>query len=147
MAGKDPITTKFNVDISDLKRGITEANQTIKRANAQFKAATAGMDDWEHSADGLEAKLKQLSDTITAGQKKVDNYRERVQRLEQAEAENTKRAEKLKAEYQQAAKQFGVNSNCLLYTSMDGKRNPRIRMGIWCWWFRMRIRWIMRCGF
>ena len=39
-------TTKFKVDISDLKKNITEANKQIKLANATFKAETAGMTDW-----------------------------------------------------------------------------------------------------
>ena len=51
-------TSKFKVDISDLKKGITEANKTIKTATAEFKNATAGMDSWSDSADGLTAKIK-----------------------------------------------------------------------------------------
>ena len=53
-------TTKFKVDISELKKGISDAQRQIKLANAEFKAASAGMDDWSKSADGISAKLKQL---------------------------------------------------------------------------------------
>ena len=34
-------TSKFRVDVSDLKKGITDANNAIKKANAEFKNATA----------------------------------------------------------------------------------------------------------
>ena len=43
---KNETTTKFKVDISELKKGIQEANRQIRLANSEFKAATAGMDDW-----------------------------------------------------------------------------------------------------
>ena len=66
------VTTKFKVDISDLKQGISEANKQIKLANAEFKNATVGMDDWSKSADGLSAKIKQQSSVVEAEQKKLD---------------------------------------------------------------------------
>lgn len=54
-------TTKFKVDISELKSELQEANRQIALTNAEFKEATAGMDDWKKSADGLDAKITQLS--------------------------------------------------------------------------------------
>ena len=68
--GED-ITTRYKVDISDLKKGITEANKNIKLANAQFKAASAGMDDWQKSSNGLTAKLQQLKTVLTEENKKM----------------------------------------------------------------------------
>ena len=52
------VTTKFKVDISDLKKNISAANQQIKLAEAEFKNATVGMDDWAKSADGLSAAIE-----------------------------------------------------------------------------------------
>ena len=46
MAKDENYTAKFRIDVSDLKKGIEEANKQIKLANAEFKNATAGMDDW-----------------------------------------------------------------------------------------------------
>lgn len=63
-------TMKFKVDISDLKANIQQAQRTIKVANSEFKAASATMDDWGNSSDGLGAKLKQL-DTVMSAQKTV----------------------------------------------------------------------------
>lgn len=105
------VTTKFKVDISELKSGITAANRQIKMANAEFNAATSGMDDWEHSADGLQAKLEQLEKTIAAETSKLKNYRKQLDKVEAAEAENTSRAEKLRDAYERAASQFGKNSD------------------------------------
>lgn len=63
-------TTKFRADISQLKKEMQAASRAVRLASAEFKAATAGMDDWSSSADGLQAKLKQLNKTLD-GQKKI----------------------------------------------------------------------------
>lgn len=110
MAQNEPITTKFKVDISDLKKGISEANQSIKLANAQFKAASAGMEDWQKTTEGVEAKLSQLNSVLGAQKSKLANYQKQLQQLEQAQQENGKRAEELKAKYQEEVRQFGENS-------------------------------------
>ena len=64
MAKNNETTTKFKVDISDLKKGIQDAQRQIRLANAEFKAAASGMDNWASSADGISAKLKQLGTTL-----------------------------------------------------------------------------------
>ena len=66
MAKNNETTTKFKVDISDLKKGIQDAQRQIRLANAEFKAAASGMDNWASSADGISAKLKQLGTTLNA---------------------------------------------------------------------------------
>lgn len=69
-------TTKFRADISQLKKEMQAASRTVRLAAAEFKAATAGMDDWSSSADGLQAKLKQLNTTLES-QKKVLELRKK----------------------------------------------------------------------
>ena len=105
MAEKDTITTKFRVDISDLKAGISEANKQIKLANAEFKAASAGMDDWSKSSDGLNAKLKQLGTLLTQEKTKLQSYKDQLNRQKEAYSENEKRVDELKAKLQQLASQ------------------------------------------
>ena len=55
MAKGEDITTRYKLDISDLKKNISEANNYIKLANSEFKKASSGMDDWTKSTDGLSA--------------------------------------------------------------------------------------------
>lgn len=105
MAGGDAITTKFKVDISDLKRGITEANKNIKLANAQFKEASSGMQNWSKSADGIRAKLSQLQTVLSNQVSKLGNYRSELSRVEDAAQENGRRADELRAKLQQLASQ------------------------------------------
>lgn len=103
MAKGDEITTKFKVDVSDLKSGIAEANQQIKLANAEFKAATAGMDDWSKSADGIKAKLNQLESVLSAQKTKLEAYNEQLSRQQKAYDENGKRAAELRAKLEELA--------------------------------------------
>lgn len=57
-------TTKFKVDISELKKAMQEARQAVAVANSEFKAVSSSMDDWTKSTDGLQAKLKQLDSNL-----------------------------------------------------------------------------------
>ena len=103
MAKGEEITTRFRVDISDLKSGIAEANQQIKLANAEFKAATAGMDDWSKSADGIKAKLSQLDSVLSAQKSKLEAYTEQLSRQEKAYDENGRRAAELRSKLEELA--------------------------------------------
>ena len=105
MAKGEDITTRFKVDVSDLKAGITEANKQIKLANAEFKAASAGMDDWAKSSDGINAKLKQLGSVLQSENTKLTNYKKQLEEIEKASEENGKRANELKTKLQQLASQ------------------------------------------
>lgn len=98
-------TTKFKVDISELKAGIQESNRLIKLANSEFKAAASGMDDWANSTDGLEAKIKQLTTVQAEEEKKLANLQEQYRKTAEAEGENSKGAQELaiKINNQQAA--------------------------------------------
>ena len=116
------ITTKFKVDISDLKAGISEANKQIKLANAEFKAASAGMDDWQKSSDGLNAKLKQLGDVLKSENSKLESYKKQLQEIEKAEQENGKRANELKTKLQQLASQ-GVSKTSDEYKKYEKSLN------------------------
>lgn len=111
MASNENVTIKFRADITDLKNGISQANSDIKLANAQFKAAAAGMDDWSKSSDGIKAKLTQLGSTLNAEKTKLSAYKEQLDRIKEAESKNVKSAEELRIKYQQAASVYGENSD------------------------------------
>lgn len=97
----EEVTTKFKVDISDLKRSISEAEQQMKLANAQFKLAASSMDDWGSSADGLSAKIKQLKKIVEAQESKLTAYKAQLARVQAAYEENGKRAQALKDKMKQ----------------------------------------------
>ena len=89
-------TTKFKVDISELKKAMQEAKRAVTVANSEFKAVSSTMDDWTKSSDGINAKLKQLDSTLK-GQKTVLSNLERQYELTVKEmGEGSKAADELK---------------------------------------------------
>lgn len=102
---EENITTRFKVDVSDLKAGISEANKQMRLANAEFKKAASGMDDWSKSSTGISAKLKQLDSILAAQKSKVNDYNEQLKRQKEAYTENGNRAEQLKAKLKELADQ------------------------------------------
>lgn len=105
MAKNNETTTKFKVDITELKKGIQDAQRQIRLANAEFKAASSGMDDWSKSADGISAKLKQLNTTVDAQKKVLGNLEDQYKAVCDEQGETSKGAEELKIKIanQQAA--------------------------------------------
>lgn len=89
-------TTKFKADISELKSAMQQAARQVKLANSEFKAATAGMDDWTDSADGLSAKIKQLNTTLNAQKSQLSSLEKQYKLVSEEQGENSKGAEELK---------------------------------------------------
>ena len=105
MAGKgEAVTTRFEIDIDDLKAGIQEANRQIRLANSAFKAASSGMDDWGNSADGLSAKIQQLTSVQDAETQKLEYLRTQYKLVSEEQGESSSAAQNLliKLNYQQA---------------------------------------------
>lgn len=88
-------TAKISMDISDLKAGISEANRLIKLANSEFKAASSGMDDWGSSADGLSAKIQQLTKVQDAEQKKLELLQQQYKLVAAEQGETSAAAQNL----------------------------------------------------
>lgn len=66
MPNNNETTTKFRVDISELKSAMQEAKRQISVANSEFKAISSSMDNWKRSTDGLQAKLNQLDANLNS---------------------------------------------------------------------------------
>lgn len=101
---KNNVTTVFKADISNFSKSTQELNRYVSTVNAEFKNATAGLGDWSKSADGLEAKLKQLNGTLAAQKKKLSDTEKAYAALKAEGKENTAEAQKLyiKLQNQQA---------------------------------------------
>lgn len=71
----------FSIDIANLKAGLKAANRMIRESESEFKAAAAGMQDWTHSQEGLEKRLKMLNDKAGIQREKVEALKKEYQRL------------------------------------------------------------------
>ena len=92
-------TTTFKADISSLKAEMQAAARAVKVANSEFKAATAGMDDWSSSADGLEAKIKQLQTVLKAQNKQVELSAKELEKTEKEYGKNSAEADRARIKY------------------------------------------------
>ena len=110
MAKNDDVTTRFKIDITDFKKGITEANNQIKLANSQFKAASNGTKEWEHSMDGVQAKIKQMKDVLQAQNDKLKAYKNELATAQKYEQEAKDKTMQLKDALEKAKKEFGEDS-------------------------------------
>lgn len=110
-------TTKFKVDISQLKKEFQEAQRHIKLVTSEFKASTASMDRWSDNADGLSAKIKELNGILTAEEKKLDSLQKQYELTAKEQGENSKGAQELmiKLNNQRAAVEK-VRSSISYYT-------------------------------
>ena len=89
-------TMKWKVDIGDLTKAMQEARRSINQANAEFKTATAGMDRWSKSTDGLEAKIKQLNKTLPQQKNILADLEKKYAITAEQMGENSKEAVDLK---------------------------------------------------
>lgn len=111
MARKDEASYKYSIDISELKKGITDANRKIKEAQSEFKAASAAMEDWENTTDGLEAKLKSLDKVQEEERNKLVLVEKQLQLTNERYGESSAQATnmRIKLNNQQAALNRVVN--------------------------------------
>lgn len=117
MSSKDNTTTRFGVDITDLKKQFQDAKKSIAIINSEFKNATASMDNWSTSADGLSAKIKQLNSLEEQEAKKLEVLREEYRRVVEAQGENSAGAKELTIEMNnQEATLKGVQKQLRNYT-------------------------------
>ena len=89
-------TAVFKANISSLKKEMQAAARAVKLADAEFKAATAGMDNWSSSANGLEAKLKQLDTTLTSQKQKLNLLKDELQNTVSVYGENSAAADRVR---------------------------------------------------
>ena len=70
MANDERLGASFNIDVTNLKAGLAQANRLIRESNSEFRAAAAGLDDWTKSETGLNAKIKSLNQITEIQRKK-----------------------------------------------------------------------------
>lgn len=95
MADQERVTTRLEVDVTDFKKGLADANRYIRMANSEFENATAGVGKWSDSADGLRAKLTQLNKTLEGQEAAAEVLRHEYERVCKEQGETSKGAQEL----------------------------------------------------
>ena len=92
----------MELDVSNIKEGVKEVNKIIKSSKDEFNNATAGMDMWSKSSEGLNAKLGQLGKQLSAQEKLAAGYEAEIARVSEQEGDHTEQLAKLNEKLQKA---------------------------------------------
>ena len=104
------VTTKFRVDISDLKKNISEANRQVKLYRAELKNASAGMKNGADDADSLTKKIEAQEKIVEAEKQKLQALKEELKRYEERIASGKSVVDDLTEKHKKAAEAFGEDS-------------------------------------
>lgn len=110
MSKEENVTTKFKVDISDLKKNISAANAAVKQYRAELKNADAGMEKGEKTVDSLTKKIEAQSKIVEQEQAKLDALKDELKRYEETVQKGETIIADLTEKHKKAAEQFGENS-------------------------------------
>lgn len=105
------VTTKFKVDISDLKKNIQTANNQIKLLTAEMKNANAGMAKGAETADSLTTKIQKQSQIVQQEENKLQALKDQLARLNQNQQQGERIIADLTAKYQNAVQVYGEASD------------------------------------
>ena len=95
MARDNDTTTRFNVDITELRTQFREAQRQVRLANSEFQSATSGMNNWADSADGISAKINQLNNVLVSEERKLEILRREYELTSNAMGSNSREAQEL----------------------------------------------------
>jgi len=91
----DVIGGKWQLDVTDLKAGLSEANRLIRISETEFKATAASLGDWSKSADGLTAKINSLNTIVDVQEQKVSALKDQYKLVSAEQGESSKAAQDL----------------------------------------------------
>ena len=110
MPKEENVTTKFKVDISDLKKNISAANAAVRQYRAELKNADAGMEKGEKTVDSLTKKIEAQSKIVEQERAKLDALKDELKRYEETVQKGEGIIADLTEKHKKAAEQFGENS-------------------------------------
>ena len=102
MAKEDVIGLAMQLDVSNIRQGVAEVNKLIKNSKQEFLNATAGMEKWSSTSDGLKAKLTQLNKQLDAQNKLVAGYKAEIERVNKLDGDHSRELDKLKEKLSKA---------------------------------------------
>lgn len=98
MPNDNLLGASFSIDVTSLKAGLAQANRLIRESESEFKAATAGMENYADSQEGLEARIKHLNNAQDLQKKKVKALEEQYKKLGYATDDMSAEAVKLRTD-------------------------------------------------
>lgn len=88
-------TMQWKVDITQFTAAMQEAKKALQTTNSEFKLTTSTMEKWSNNTAGIEAKVKQLGNTLEAEKRILDIYNKAWEEAKQTFGEASPEAERL----------------------------------------------------
>ena len=104
------VTSKFRIDVSDLKRNIADASRQVKLYRAELENASAGMTKGEETAESLSKKIEAQSKIVEAEKKKLEALKAELTKYESKLSEGEGIITDLTKKHEEAAKAYGEDS-------------------------------------
>ena len=105
---RNVIGIAMELDVADLKAGLAEVNKEIKQSKQDFATATASLDNWQKSTDGVTAKLTQLNTQLSLEAKAIAGYKAEIERVSKLEGDHTLQLDRLRTKLAGAEAAFKV---------------------------------------
>lgn len=99
------ITARYNVDISNLKKNITEANSILKSNTSELKKVNSEMELNGKSAESMRKAVDILKGSVDAENEKLNVYEERLKQANKYQKEASDKVAELKGKLQELANQ------------------------------------------
>ena len=120
------ISAKYILDSSGFNSGLQGINSNLKQNKAQLDLATQGIKSFGTTSNGLKGVQAELGKQFDLQSKKVDLYKQSLEKTNTKMQENISRRDKLKtsldmekAKLEAVVKQYGTNSE--VATNLKGK--------------------------
>lgn len=96
MADRNVIGMAMELDVTDITSGLSQVSKAITQSNTDFKKATAGMENWSKTSEGLTAKLDQLTTNLELQKKGASGLEAEIKRLQESEGDHSAEIERAK---------------------------------------------------
>lgn len=100
------LVVALSLDSDNFSRNMRTINHQIKEAESTFRLAGAGIDKFERSVKGTEAKLSMLGDKLTQQNRAVEQYSRALVAANQKLTDSYARQEKMKASLTDARTEY-----------------------------------------
>ncbi|OAO78050.1 Phage tail length tape-measure protein [Anoxybacillus flavithermus] len=122
MAEVGTLRVSLGLDSANFTTSIEAVNRKIRLVEAEFKAATGGVKDFENSLEGLQIKAESLTQKLQLHEAKVAELKRRYEESAQTKGKDAAETEKLLIAYNKAVAEMKKTEAQLQQTNKEIER-------------------------
>ncbi|WP_053093039.1 phage tail tape measure protein [Geobacillus stearothermophilus] len=122
MAEVGTLRVSLGLDSANFTTSLEAVNRKLRLVDAEFKAATGGVKDFENSLEGLQIKAKSLTQKLQLHEAKVAELKRRYEESAQTKGKDAAETEKLLIAYNKAVAEMKKTEAQLQQTNKEIER-------------------------